>query len=412
MILAKALIASMYRNFDFIEILVKECKKAGFLTRKEIFNFAMFKNGQDREKSQKALEDISKNGILKSIDQGATFKIQHNVMDFILSLIHEQDLGLAGIIDVERKEIEDIGQKIQEALDKLDFSAIKDKTIALSNQIGNIEDQLVSDRDAIKNIVEEAKGFEPNTPLKVRYRKVFECFDHYIDPMISLLDNNVSGFQEMLYQIENVLKEVIRKHRIQKGLATLPNSINGTICQMHKLIDLLDQNLDLYQNELAPLRNEIKRHDEISAAINKLFSYIRKKGVRRTAGKNLLKIGGGSRTIKVSFDGESKVYAGDILNYKPEKVHLDMNLDFDTEIEMPIRIEDVIKELNNVRKSISLMVWLKETYPMQKEKHLLSIYHHLIHEMGAGISQREYKESTNLQEHKIIFYPHYLEKNQ
>jgi hypothetical protein len=79
---------------------------------------------------------------------------------------------------------------------------------------------------------------------------------------------------------------------------------------------------------------------------------------------------------------------------------------------MPVRIEDVIKELNNVQKSISLMEWLKDTYPMQKEKHLLSIYHHLIHEIDIEISQKEYKESTNLQEHRITFYPHYLEKKQ
>lgn len=412
MISAKSIVTSLYQNFELIEVLVRECQKSGFLTKREMQNLAMLVNNQSSEKSHRALNDLTRKGILKSIDQDQTFKVQHSIMEFVLSLVHEQELGLVGIIDVERKEIDEIGKAIQVALESSDFSVIKDKTISLSNQIGNISDQLISDRDAIKTIIEEAKKFPPNTPLKVRYKKVFECFDHYIDPMISLLDNNVSGFQDMLYQIEDVLKEAVRKHSIQKGLATLPSAINGTICQMHKLIDQLNLNLELYQKDLAPLRNELSSNDEISRSVNALFSRIRKKGIKQTVGKNIIKIGGTSRSVKISFCGDNRDYAANILDYKPSKVQFRASTDSEFDVTMPIPIEDVLKDLENVHDSVSIMEWLRDKYPNQKEKSILSLYHQLVRLIGDKLVQKDLKETTSLKEHNIIFYPHYLEKVQ
>lgn len=412
MIAAKSIVAALSQNFELVEILVKECQKAGFLTKRDILNYANLVCNQDKEKVRKVYGELLKKGILKSIDQEQTFKIQRNVMDFVLSLLHEQDLGLVGIIEVERSEIERIGKEIQEALDKLDFSVIKDKTIALSNQIGNVEDQLISDRDAIKNIVEEAKSLDANTPFKVRYKKVFDCFEQYIKPMIALLDNNISGFQDKLYQIEDVLREVIRKYNIQKGLATLPNTIHGTIWQMHKLVDILNQNLDLYQKELAPLRNELARHDGLSSAINTFFSRIRKKGVKHAVGKKLLKIGSGTRSLKISFGERNREFAAALMDYTPKKVPFIANLDVETEFQMPIRIEEVLKDLKKVKGKISIMEWLRDSYPKQSEKHLLSIYHHLVKDLNEIVFQHDEKETTELKEHKITFYPHFWENAQ
>lgn len=409
----KAIVQALYEYFDLIERLALKSKASNALYEQAIYDEALAFYHQDRELAVQAFQALVKKGILRSIDQDGVYVIQKYTKDYVLNLVKEQKLGLAEIVRVEAERVGKLSSEIQVALEKGDLALVQSKASGIIDLIDEIQSHLESDRSAIKNIIERAKIMPSDTPLNLRYGEVSDCFEQYVEPMSQFLGNDSTGFLSLTLTIENQLTRGMDLCNIQAGsLSSWSRTMKGAQSQIRMLRAQIRANLALFQNDLAPLRNRITKNNNISRSVVALLSRIRKKGLRRSLNIQSLMLGGSQRDIRFSLSPAVKEYSVKILHYTPAKFEFPKELESSNEDFILLRLDEVIEDLKSTRKIIPLLEWLKEHYPEQNDRTLLTIYQQLLHKIPERLKQSDQKESFNLNEHRITYYPHILENKQ
>lgn len=406
----KTLIKALYDYYDLVERLAIKSKDSGSMDLIDVQLEARTYYKQDFVKASEALQQLERCGILRSIDQDSAYTIQKNAKDFVLALAKEQKLGLADIVRVEIEQVQRLSDEIQLNLGNQELAMVQSKSTQIMELMEEIQSRLESDRNAIKNIIERAKSLPPDTTLKERYGEVEECYVHYVEPMTQLLGNDASGFLSLTLGIEAQLEEGIRLCTILTGsLASWPRSMKNAQKQIRMLRAQIASNLALFQNDLAPLRNTLMKNNNISRSVVALLGKIRKKGLRRSLNVKELKLGGGSRDIRLSLGPSIRDYAGKVFNYKPTKQMFPEPIETPPEDLILLRIETVLKDLESADDGTSLLLWIKETYPEQEERTWLSIYQQLLQMIPERFVQMDFEETLKLKEHRVTYFPHILE---
>lgn len=412
MVPAKQIVQTLADNFDFVEALARKSKNSPNLNRDEIFRTAIAVYKQNRDEAQKAFNILLKRGILRQIDQEDAFILQKYTQDYVLNLVQEHELGLAEIVKVEVEKVRSISEEIQKALDDCDLSQLRFKTNSLMHFLSDIGVHLQTDAAAIRNIIDKAKTFPPETPLNIRYKEVLECFDQYVEPMTQLLESGANNFQELTYSIEQQLRMGLELCRIQNGLISDQQTLQGAIVQIHLLVAQIQDNLELFSKELSPLRSDVLKNNRISKAVTSILSNVRKKGMRRSISIAHFKLGGLKKNMRMSTGPATREYAGRVMNYQPNSVLFPEALD-STESDIQIlRVEEVLDALNKYKGKAPLMNWLKEAFYNHSERNLLMVYHQLLQLIPERFSQSEIESSVDLVEHRMRYYPHIVEGEQ
>lgn len=406
----RTLIKTLYDYYELIERLAIKSRVSGSMDRQDILLEARTYFKQDYIKASETIQQLERSGILRSIDQDNAFIIQKTTKDFVLALAKEQKLGLADIVRVEIEQVQKLSQDIQIALEKQDLPILQSKASQIMDQMEEIQSHLESDRNAIKNIIERAKSFPADTPLNVRYGEVGECYDHYVEPMTQLLGNDSSGFLNLTLDVEAQLEEGIRLCSILTGTqASWPRSMKNAQKQIRMLRTLIASNLALFQNELAPLRNTLIKNNSISRSVVALLGKIRKKGLRRSINTKNLMIGGGQRGARLSLGPSIRNFAAEVLKYSPSKEIFPDSPEIPEEKLNLLRIETVLHDLEKAHKGVSLLQWIKDTYPQYDERTWLGVYQQLLQLSSNNFKQCDSEEILNLKEHRVTYFPHVLE---
>ncbi|MBR6124313.1 hypothetical protein IKQ19_12080 [Candidatus Saccharibacteria bacterium] len=410
MVSPKSLIKELYSNFELIEALVRVCKECPAISKDDVFSLAKAVFKQNQEDADNAIRALINKEILFSLDQGDNYIVQQHVKEFFLHLIKEQDLGLESVVAAQLENLRRISGEIQKGLDSSDLSLIHSRATELTNRIEETMAQLRDDRDAIRGIIEKAKMLPADTPMSVRYRDVLDCYNQYVEPMVSMLDQEDNGFQNLTHRIEDQLKEGIDLFNRIQGITKWQSAMNSTIVQIHLLRDLIRENLILFKDELSPLRNDVLKNNALSRAVTAMLSKIRKKNsVRRVVDVSGLRLGISKRAVRMTDGPVMRRFAADVLGFVPAKVVFPEDFEKTSENDFPIRLETLLNDVEMFHGKIFLMQWLKNQYPSQGEQNLLNAYLLLLQNIPDKLKQMDEEQSVDLVEHRMYYYPHILE---
>ncbi|MDY6263866.1 MAG: hypothetical protein SPM09_05605 [Fibrobacter sp.] len=393
-----------------IEALVRACKECPAISKDDVFSLAKAVFKQNQEDADNAIRALINKEILFSLDQGDNYIVQQHVKDFFLHLIKEQDLGLESVVAAQLENLRRISGEIQKGLDSSDLSLIQSRATELTNRIEETMAQLRDDRDAIRGIIEKAKMLPADTPMSVRYRDVLDCYNQYVEPMVSMLDQEDNGFQNLTHRIEDQLKEGIDLFNRIQGITKWQSAMNSAIVQIHLLRDLIRENLILFKDELSPLRNDVLKNNALSRAVTAMLSKIRKKNsVRRVVDVSGLRLGISKRAVRMTDGPVMRRFAADVLGFVPAKVVFPEDFEKTSENDFPIRLETLLNDVEMFHGKILLMQWLKNQYPSQGEQNLLNAYLLLLQNIPDKLKQMDEEQSVDLVEHRMYYYPHILE---
>ena len=410
MVSPKSLIKELYSNFELIEALVRVCKECPAISKDDVFSLAKAVFKQNQEDADNAIRALINKEILFSLDQGDNYIVQQHVKEFFLHLIKEQDLGLESVVAAQLENLRRISGEIQKGLDSSDLSLIQSRATELTNRIEETMAQLRDDRDAIRGIIEKAKMLPADTPMSVRYRDVLDCYNQYVEPMVSMLDQEDNGFQNLTHRIEDQLKEGIDLFNRIQGITKWQSAMNSAIVQIHLLRDLIRENLILFKDELSPLRNDVLKNNALSRAVTAMLSKVRKKNsVRRVVDVSGLRLGISKRAVRMTDGPVMRRFAADVLGFVPAKVVFPEDFEKTSENDFPIRLETLLNDVEMFHGKILLMQWLKNQYPSQGEQNLLNAYLLLLQNIPDKLKQMDEEQSVDLVEHRMYYYPHILE---
>ena len=410
MVSPKSLIKELYSNFELIEALVRVCKECPAISKDDVFSLAKAVFKQNQEDADNAIRALINKEILFSLDQGDNYIVQQHVKEFFLHLIKEQDLGLESVVAAQLENLRRMSGEIQKGLDSSDLSLIQSRATELTNRIEETMAQLRDDRDAIRGIIEKAKMLPADTPMSVRYRDVLDCYNQYVEPMVSMLDQEDNGFQNLTHRIEDQLKEGIDLFNRIQGITKWQSAMNSAIVQIHLLRDLIRENLILFKDELSPLRNDVLKNNALSRAVTAMLSKIRKKNsVRRVVDVSGLRLGISKRAVRMTDGPVMRRFAADVLGFVPAKVVFPEDFEKTSENDFPIRLETLLNDVEMFHGKILLMQWLKNQYPSQGEQNLLNAYLLLLQNIPDKLKQMDEEQSVDLVEHRMYYYPHILE---
>ena len=410
MVSPKSLIKELYSNFELIEALVRVCKECPAISKDDVFSLAKAVFKQNQEDADNAIRALINKEILFSLDQGDNYIVQQHVKEFFLHLIKEQDLGLETVVAAQLENLRRMSGEIQKGLDSSDLSLIQSRATELTNRIEETMAQLRDDRDAIRGIIEKAKMLPADTPMSVRYRDVLDCYNQYVEPMVSMLDQEDNGFQNLTHRIEDQLKEGIDLFNRIQGITKWQSAMNSAIVQIHLLRDLIRENLILFKDELSPLRNDVLKNNALSRAVTAMLSKIRKKNsVRRVVDVSGLRLGISKRAVRMTDGPVMRRFAADVLGFVPAKVVFPEDFEKTSENDFPIRLETLLNDVEMFHGKILLMQWLKNQYPSQGEQNLLNAYLLLLQNIPDKLKQMDEEQSVDLVEHRMYYYPHILE---
>lgn len=410
MVSPKSLIKELYSNFELIEALVRVCKECPAISKDDVFSLAKAVFKQNQEDADNAIRALINKEILFSLDQGDNYIVQQHVKEFFLHLIKEQDLGLESVVAAQLENLRRISGEIQKGLDSSDLSLIQSRATELTNRIEETMAQLRDDRDAIRGIIEKAKMLPADTPMSVRYRDVLDCYNQYVEPMVSMLDQEDNGFQNLTHRIEDQLKEGIDLFNRIQGITKWQSAMNSAIVQIHLLRDLIRENLILFKDELSPLRNDVLKNNALSRAVTAMLSKIRKKNsVRRVVDVSGLRLGISKRAVRMTDGPVMRRFAADVLGFVPAKVVFPEDFEKTSENDFPIRLETLLNDVEMFHGKLLLMQWLKNQYPSQGEQNLLNAYLLLLQNIPDKLKQMDEEQSVDLVEHRMYYYPHILE---
>ena len=410
MVSPKSLIKELYSNFELIEALVRVCKECPAISKDDVFSLAKAVFKQNQEDADNAIRALINKEILFSLDQGDNYIVQQHVKEFFLHLIKEQDLGLESVVSAQLENLRRVSGEIQKGLDSSDLSLIQSRATELTNRIEETMAQLRDDRDAIRGIIEKAKMLPADTPMSVRYRDVLDCYNQYVEPMVSMLDQEDNGFQNLTHRIEDQLKEGIDLFNRIQGITKWQSAMNSAIVQIHLLRDLIRENLILFKDELSPLRNDVLKNNALSRAVTAMLSKIRKKNsVRRVVDVSGLRLGISKRAVRMTDGPVMRRFAAGVLGFVPAKVVFPEDFEKTSENDFPIRLETLLNDVEMFHGKILLMQWLKNQYPSQGEQNLLNAYLLLLQNIPDKLKQMDEEQSVDLVEHRMYYYPHVLE---
>ena len=323
------------------------------------------------------LQQLVNAELLIQMSHSNTLQLNENVRQFVGSLLHEHELGLSEILKARIIDIKVGLDQLHQAMQNRDMAALQQGAVRIDNQLRQILQQLDQDTHAIQDIAERAKAADERMPLSTRYREVLDAYDRYVLPMTELMDTGAGGsFYPLLEEAESVLGILAQQLAVQGGLYSHQRLLRQIGFRVKELRQAGLVALKQCTNTLMPLREELRRHNHLSAAIGQLLGEVRKKGLRKTFPQQCLPIWRKERLISVAIGPELLTLMEQVRNYQPKAVEFPELIAEDTQIQLEHIDEVAIRQ--HFYKSLplpDLMRWLADHYSDYQDITLLRLYH-------------------------------------
>ena len=413
MISPRSLIHALHVHWDTIERLVVLGRDFPSFDPVQVIDIIRRHSpGKTLDECEAALRQMASNELLQVMPRGSSLHINPLVLEFVRGLTREHELGLSAVLKARVDAIRSATGKLTEALQSRDADLLRQAAAQLAELFRQIGQQLDQDRHAILELTERAKSKDANLPIGRRYSEVLAAFDDYVAPMAEMMDSGPAGtFYRHLEDAEHALDHAVETLTAQGALYTQRLAMRQVAFQAKELRRLGREVLKHCSDTLLPLRDEIRQHNALSAAISQLLGRVRKRGLNATLGAGDLPVWRRDTPRRVTVGDEVLSIMAQALHFEPS------TLAFPEEREdsaaAPMERVDEAAVLRRLRQDLpvsSLLHWLYQHYADLSDGTLLRLYHQLIERREWDVTAADTPVAQRLHTLRVRHHPHALSR--
>lgn len=360
------------------------------------------------EARQLVLRQLVNADVLQVQARGESYQLNPYVLDFVRGLTREHELGLSAVLASRINAITDASRKLNQGLHSRDTDLLRQSASKLAELFRQIAQQLDQDRHAILELAERAKAQDTDMPIARRYREVLEAYDNYVAPMAEMMDSGPNGtFYRHLEEAEHALDHAVEVLTVQGALYTQRLAMRHVAYQAKELRRLGREVLKHCSDTLLPLRDEVRQHNLLSAAISDLLGRIRKRGLNRALPARDLPLWRREMSRAVSVGPEVLTIMSEARSYAPALVAFPEEHGAAAMPALDLVDENaLVASLRRAAPVPDLLYWLHAHYAHLSDATVLRLYHELIARQEWTASQSDVPAKVALNTVLVTLYPH------
>ena len=405
----RSLVYALYSHWQLVEWLVQRSREIpAFEAEQVLALIGKVDPSMPGDARETVLRALINSEILRVLPRDELLQLNPYVLEFVRGLTREHELGLSAVLQARVQGIRDATGRLSEAIEGNDLDLLRQSAVQLTELFRQIAQQLDQDRHAILEIAEKAKSSEAHVPAERRYHQVLQAYDEYIEPMAEMMDSGPSGsFYRLLEDAERQIDYCQEKLAVQGALYTLRMLVRQTGFQVKELRRLGREVLKQCSDTLLPLREELRRHNSLSAAVSQLLGQVRKRGLSRTFRQPDFPVWRAERPRRVTVGDEVLTIMAEALAYEPASQAFpdEAPAESATELQFVDGVE-LRKRLAASGPVPSLLDWIRTHYAYLDDATVLRLYHELVREPEWDFQQDDLKRSTDLNRLRVTHYPH------
>lgn len=405
----RSLVFALYSHWPVVEWLVQRTREIpAFESEQVLALISKVDPGMPRDARENVLRALINTEILRVLPRDELLQLNPLVLEFVRGLNREHELGLSAVLQARVQGIRDATERLNEAIEGNDLDLLRQSAVQLTELFRQIAQQLDQDRHAILEIAEKAKSTEAQVPAERRYRQVLQAYDDYIEPMAEMMDSGPSGsFYRLLEDAERQIDYCQEKLAVQGALYTLRMLVRQAGFQVKELRRLGREVLKQCSDTLLPLREELRRHNSLSAAVSQLLGQVRKRGLSRTFRQPDFPVWRAERPRRVTVGDEVLTIMAEALAYEPVSQAFPDEAPAESATELQFVDGVELRERLAASGPVpSLLDWIRTNYAYLDDATVLRLYHELVREPEWEFQQDDLKRSTDLNLLRVTHYPH------
>ena len=409
----RSLVYALYTHWDAVELLVRLSREFAMLTDDQVrAGIARVSPQLDAEAQGAVLRALVNADILQTLPRSGDLQLNAYVLEFVRGLSREHELGLAAVLQARVAAIREATETLNDGMRLADMDRLRGAANTLAQLFRQISLQLDQDRQALFELAEQAKSADASTPVSQRYRRVLEAYDQYVEPMNQMMDSGPQGsFYRYLEDAERALDLAGEQLTIRGALYSHRLQLRQVAQQAKELRRFGRLVAQQCADTLLPLREELRQHNALTAAIGLLLGRVRKRGLRRalqphTAGA-VLPLWRNERGFRLQVGDEVRAVMAAARHYQPASVAFPQ--DEPAQAGPPLEHVDEVGIREQLARSLpvdSLLDWLKTHYPQLTDATLLRLFHDLQHEPRWAIEAADGIGQTDLKTIRVLHHPH------
>ena len=413
MVNPKSLVASLSLYWDIIEHLAHVAREMPAFRDDEILaEIGKLNPALAVEKRETVLRSLCSSQVLQQLPRSTSVQLNPLVLEFVRGLTREHELGLSSVLQARIEAIRGATLDLNNGMENSDLDVLRKAATRLSELFRQITQQLDQDRHAILELTEQAKSADSSMPLSRRYRSVLEAYDRYVEPMNQMMDTGPAGtFYRYLERAEQALDRTVQYLEVQGALYSHRRQLRHVAYQAKELRRLGRVVAKQCADTLLPLREEIRQHNNLSAAISSLLGQVRKKGLtrafRQITAAPALPVWRPERQRRVSVGDEVLTIMSEARAFTPEVQTFPEELETPPSV-LTERIDEtaLYAHLKSSLPVPNLLEWLCRHYGRLPDAVLLRLYHELVRDSEWQTSQDDTESTITLQTVVVRHYPH------
>lgn len=405
----RSLVYALYSHWQVVEWLVQRSREiAAFEVEQVLVLIGKVDPSMPGDARETVVRALINSEILRVLPRDELLQLNPYVLEFVRGLTREHELGLSAVLQARVQGIRDATERLNEAIEGNDLDLLRQCAVQLIELFRQIAQQLDQDRHAILEIAEKAKSTEAHVPAERRYRQVLQAYDDYIEPMAEMMDSGPSGsFYRLLEDAERQIDYCQEKLAVQGALYTLRMLVRQAGFQVKELRRLGREVLKQCSDTLLPLREELRRHNSLSAAVSQLLGQVRKRGLSRTFRQPDFPVWRAERPRRVTVGDEVLTIMAEALAYEPVSQAFPDEAPAESATELQFVDGVELRERLAASGPVpSLLDWIRTNYAYLDDATVLRLYHELVREPEWEFQQDDLKRSTDLNWLRVTHYPH------
>ncbi|MBQ4833209.1 hypothetical protein J8L70_08150 [Pseudoalteromonas sp. MMG010] len=416
MIPAKKLLNTLTEHWGVLALLFKQFNMADF-SLKELQNAIKQKQPTwNNERIYKETNRLLNQDIIIPLAKSSQLEINRAIAEFASFLLQEEHLGLAQEISVLVQDLARLGDRLNNAGEMQDYDDLRRFSRIMDDRVRKIIKLFKHNENAILNIVEQAKSDHAIQSLQKRYQSVIEAFDEYIEPMLEMVDIR-GDFHHCFITIEAQISQQIADIE-QSGKAyndkRMLEQLRTRILEMHLMgRESLRKSADM----LMPLREELRRNNQITRQAAKVLGMIRKNGVDSILSPVQPHFISDAQRYSIGQQRHIVAYMASLVEFEHSEYKLPEQQD------VPAYVSPNIPDYTNVKtrfkarlakqgkKQQPLLQFLDESYPDLEADEMLFLYQKLISDNELPMSQSDNKSQIKIADTRVSLYPFSSQSN-
>jgi hypothetical protein len=406
MVNPRSLVYALHKHWDVIEHLVRLTRDSPAFDRDQVL--AVVRRHHSHGDGDAVLQSLVTADVLQMQARSGSIQVNLLVLEFVRGLAQEHELGLSDVLRARVQAIKDATFGLAEAVDSGDREQRRQSAGRLSELFRQILQQIEQDQRAILRLADESKAAVDGMPVQRRYQRVLEAFDRYVQPMTEMMDTGIDGaFHRHLEEAERVLDRAAERLAVEGALYSQQRAIRQVSHQAKTLRSQGRIVLKQCTESLLPLREEIRQHNALSAAISTLMGEVRKKGLRRVMRDTRLPYWQRERPWRIALGSEVLEIMGQARRFEPVQVRFpdDAGATSGTVVEV-VHEAAVRDHLESSLPVPDVLRWLHRHYGEYSDATLLRLYNDLVNAGLRSATVLPVPETLALQTVRVTFHPH------